>query len=87
MTIHELKILPPFFEAVKSGKKTFETRDNSDRGFQAGDTVVLREWVRGAIQGAYTGAELTFKIGYVSDYYQRSGYVVFSLLPVDEIRA
>lgn len=42
---HELKILPCYFDAVLSGRKTFEIRDNCDRGFQAGDTVmqVVRE--------------------------------------------
>ena len=38
---HELKTLPSYFEAVLSGDKTFEIRDNSDRGFQRGDIVDL----------------------------------------------
>ena len=37
---HNLKILRCYFEPVLSGDKTFEIRDNSDRGFQKGDVVV-----------------------------------------------
>jgi len=40
---HELKIWPQFYRPVAEGKNTFEVREN-DRAFQAGDTVVLREW-------------------------------------------
>ena len=39
--IIELKILPEYFEAVKSGKKTFELRKN-DRDFCVGDILILR---------------------------------------------
>lgn len=44
---HELKTLPVYFEAVLNGDKTFEIRDNSDRGFQKGDTVPLPRVQRG----------------------------------------
>lgn len=40
---HELKIWPQYYCRVADGSKTFEVRNN-DRGFQPGDTVVLREW-------------------------------------------
>jgi hypothetical protein len=42
MATHELKIWPPYFEAVASGAKTFEIRKD-DRGFKVGDVLVLRE--------------------------------------------
>lgn len=84
---HELKILPRFYEAVASGVKTFEFRDNGDRGFQCGDTVYLREWdpkLAEKLQsedGGYTkNAVLIFRIGYVLPVGLK---VVFSLLPVD----
>lgn len=54
MTEHELKTVAPYFEAVKSGAKTFEVRKD-DRNFQVGDTLVLREWLNdyGASGGGY----------------------------------
>lgn len=41
MTIHELKILPEYFEPIESGKKKFEVRINV-RDYQVGDTLILR---------------------------------------------
>lgn len=43
MRVHELKTIQPFFDDVARGIKTFEIRLN-DRGFQAGDILLLREW-------------------------------------------
>ena len=40
---HELKVWPGYFKDIKSGAKNFEVRLN-DRGFVAGDTLLLREW-------------------------------------------
>lgn len=94
--IHELKILPQYFCRVADGSKTFEVRDN-DRGFQPGDTVVLREydpaiWTipNTGIGGlgdesepkGYTGKSLSFKIGYVLPIDETR--VVFSLLKEDQ---
>jgi hypothetical protein len=82
---HELKIAPPYFQAVIDGKKTFEIRKN-DRGYNAGDTVPPREW-DGAEKGhhlshdeRYTRRTHSATIGYVTAYEQQPGYVVFSLL-------
>jgi len=72
---HSLKIWPPYYEAVGSGRKTFELRKN-DRGFQAGDTVTLREW--DPDREKYTGNELTYQIGYVLPV--DAERVVFSLV-------
>lgn len=71
--LHELKTLPSFFFAVKSGKKRFEIRKN-DRNFREGDTLWLREW-----DGDYTGKECYVDVLYLTDYAQRSGYVVLSI--------
>lgn len=40
---HDLKVWFPYFEAIHSGRKTFELRRN-DRDFQCGDELFLREW-------------------------------------------
>lgn len=57
--IHDLKILPQYFEDVKSCKKNFELRKN-DRDFEVGDTLILREW-----NGKYTGRFIKRKIKYI----------------------
>lgn len=41
--IHHLKSWPGRFKEVRAGKKPFEIR-RDDRGFRAGDHVVLLEW-------------------------------------------
>ena len=41
--IHELKIFPEYFEAVISGKKSFEIR-KADRPFAVGDILALNEF-------------------------------------------
>lgn len=43
MSVHELKVVPPYFDALVSGGKTFEVRKN-DRAYQRGDVLKLREW-------------------------------------------
>lgn len=80
---HTLKILSSFFQAIADGKKTFEIRLN-DRGFNAGDTIVLREISADheILPGSCTGREALAEIGYVTTFHQEPGYVVFSLLNV-----
>lgn len=41
--IHDLKTDPVYFQRLVDGTKTFEVRKD-DRGYQSGDTLVLREW-------------------------------------------
>ena len=78
---HELKILPQYYAAVADGTKTFEIRKN-DRDYQAGDIVTLKEYNEGTKE--YTGNELSFKIGFVTDYGQVNDYVVFSIQPLKQ---
>lgn len=76
--VHELKILPKYFEAVKAGIKTFEIRKN-DRDYQNGDYLALREW-----NGEeYTGRSLLVIVTYIFELFGitdcAEGYVVMSI--------
>lgn len=61
MTEHVLKIHPQPLADLLSGAKTAEVRDCSDRDFQVGDTVRLRELTG----DGYTGREVTRTISHV----------------------
>lgn len=50
--IHDLKTDPEVFDALASGKKTFEIRLD-DRGYNVGDTLLLRKT-------RYTGEQMHF---------------------------
>jgi hypothetical protein len=77
---HDLKIWPRYFARVADGTKTFEVRKN-DRDFQAGDSVRLHEYDHDREGGGgYTGASLSFRIGYVLPI-DDGDRVVFSILP------
>jgi len=78
---HDLKTLPAFFEAVKSGDKNFEIRDNTDRGFQKGDTVTLR--YHDPKCNAFGGEDfIDVKITYVTNYEQIGNFVVFGFVRI-----
>jgi hypothetical protein len=86
VTTHELKIWPVYYQAVKSGQKTFELRNN-DRGFQKGDRVILREFDPNAptglvnVKGGFTNSlPLVFDVGFILPV--DAQHVVFSLIPV-----
>lgn len=82
---HVLKCWLPFFEVVMYGEKTFEVRKN-DRGFQRGDTLLLREWDPDANYGSgrYTGREGLKVVTYVLGGFAgiEDGYVVMGLRDV-----
>ena len=83
MKEHELKTWPEFFEAMLSGEKRFEARKN-DRGFQVGDTLLLREWVPSG--EFYTGRKAYFHVKYILDdpkFGVQRGFVVMSVVPQD----
>lgn len=71
---HDLKIRSEFFEAVRSGVKRFEIRRN-DRGYKVGDLLCLHE-----TDGAgYTGRSVAKFVSYITDFEQRSGFVVMGI--------
>lgn len=82
---HELKTWPEPFEAVVAGSKVFEFR-KADRNFEEGDIVTLREW--DSFTQRYTGRSISAEVGYVlraPAFGVPKGYVVFSLLYVDDV--
>lgn len=77
--LHELKTWPMYFDAVLSGRKTFEIRKN-DRGFEPGDVLILREYLAETDEpGRYTGRELRRRISYITDFAQQPGFVVMAI--------
>lgn len=80
---HELKTLDPFWSQVRDGIKRFEVREN-DRGFQKGDTLILRLQVPGE---PMTGQPaLQADVDYIlSGWGLKNGYVAMSLRNVKEI--
>lgn len=74
--MHSLKILPEYFEAIRSDVKTFEIRKN-DRDFRVGELLHLQEY--NASTGMYTGREIVRLITYITDYAQQDGYVVMAI--------
>lgn len=77
--MHELKIWPEYFEAVRSGLKTFEIRKH-DRGFHVGDTLWLREYDPNSEE--YTGRSVKRMITYilVGPPYVAEGYAALSMM-------
>ena len=79
---HILKTLPQYWDAVAAGAKTFEVR-RDDRGFQKGDTVVLRRVDKDAPwRFQHPHRDLRFTIGWIltgGQFGLEPGYVVFSL--------
>lgn len=57
--LHDLKTWPQFFEDVRADRKRFELRKD-DRGFQAEDVLLLREWNPEC--GEYTGRSVEVKV-------------------------
>lgn len=82
MKHHQVKSWQPFFAEVRDGRKSFDVRYN-DRGFQAGDLLVLREWDQDAARP--TGYVHARRIVYVlaeehaENFGCRPGFVVLGL--------
>lgn len=83
--VHTMKLLEPYFHAVRSGEKTFEVREAYDLPVQKGDTARL----------AFTYYEgtpdydriLTRRVGFVlagGQFGLEPGAIAFSLLPTED---
>jgi uncharacterized protein YqfB (UPF0267 family) len=63
-TVHELKCWPQFFEAIAAGQKRHDLRHASDREFQVGDQLRLREF--DPVIQRYTGREQFVEVTYIT---------------------
>lgn len=75
---HTIKCWPQYFGPIRRKEKNFDVR-RDDRGYQKGDTVVLREWEPGVIDGRFTGNDEHRKIKYIltgGQFGLEPGYVV-----------
>lgn len=77
--VHELKILPEFYEDVSYREKSFELR-KKDRDFRVGDTICLREWTP---ENGYTGRKIMVRIRYIyegtGEYGLKKGYCILGI--------
>ena len=77
--IHELKILPEYFNEVQSHNKQFELRKD-DRDYRVGDWILLKEFEN----GSYTGREcgcfgITYILRNCPEYRLADGYCIIGL--------
>ena len=95
MKVHELKILPKYFNSVVSREKTFELRKD-DRGFEVGDILILKEFNPNkkyeTIEGDeshFSGRKILKEINYIlKDETESMGlskdYSILGIKPIDE---
>lgn len=79
MKLHELKILPRYYEKVLTGEKNFELRKD-DRNFKVGDIIRLSEFS----DKGFTGRDSLYNIIYKLDggaYGLEEGYCILSIKP------
>lgn len=81
MKIHDLKIQKQFLDDIKSGLKTWELRDTTDRWFDVGDQLFLREW-----DGKkYTGPSILVNVTYIMRtwYGMQKNTCIMSIIQVE----
>lgn len=79
MKLHELKILPQYFEKVFNGEKRFEIRKD-DRNFKVGDIIRLCEHNGNEFTGRDILYDITFKLD-GGEYGLEKGYCILSIKP------
>lgn len=80
---HTIKCEKVYFDQTLDGKKPFEIRDN-DRAYQRDDVVIMKETDEDFLT-SYTGRKLGARIGFVTPFNQKDGWVVFSLIDIKEL--
>lgn len=87
MKIHELKILPLYFEELIKGSKNFEIRKN-DRDFQVGDILMLREYRKEFNETGYSGRKHRVVITYILTSQEFEGlaknYVALGVFSIED---
>lgn len=74
---HKLKTWPKFFEAVRSGTKTFEIRKFGDRHFRVGDFLRLVELDPDCLEDSvdkFTGREMRVRVTYLTVLSEDGGW-------------
>ncbi len=75
--LHELKILPKYFQAVRNGNKTFELRKH-DRDYKVGDYLLLREYDNGDYTGSFMKVVITYILKDCPEYGLYKDYCILS---------
>lgn len=80
--VHKLKVLSQFYEALETGEKTFELRKD-DRGFKAGDFLLLQEWDS---KTGYSGRSVKRLVTYLlaGHPWLAKDYVAMALSPFEQ---
>lgn len=85
MVVHELKILPQYYDDVAKCRKTFELRKD-DRDFKVGEVLILREYDQG--KDEFTGRMTVRNIGYIlrncPEYGLAEGYCILGLIHIGD---
>lgn len=76
--VHQLKIIPQYFQAVWNGEKTFELRKD-DRDYQVGDILALREWDGEKYTGSGIAVRITHILRNCPEYGLADGYCIMSI--------
>lgn len=80
-SVHELKTVQPYFDAVVSEAKTFEIR-RADRDFKIGDLLVLWEWDGEAYSGMWALRVITYVMQDGRQFAVDPAFVVLGIRPL-----
>ena len=80
-----LDILEKDLLPIIAGNKTFEIREQSDRKFYVGQYICLKHTDIESDKNMAINTMLIIKINYITEYAQKSGYVVFSFDVIGDV--